>query len=145
FELTAQKDLVIMTPPGPGTGRRNTAISTNLEIWARQDRTGVTFAPNTLFKLRNGAKRGPDASWVPREKWDALSYEEQEEKIPLLCPDFVIELMSPSDRRPVRFRMLQAKMEEYIANGVRLAWLIDPFHKNVYVYRPDTPIVCLEN
>jgi Uma2 family endonuclease len=62
-----------------------------------------------------------------------------------LAADFVAELMSPSDRRPMRFRMLQAKMEEYMANGVRLAWMIDPFQKKVYLYRPGQPVECLEN
>ena len=144
FELTAQKELVIMTPPGPKTGRRNTVLCTDLEIWARQDGTGITFVPYTIFTHPNGAKRGPDASWVKRERWDAISSAEQE-KLPTLCPDFVAELMSPSDRRPVRFRMLQAKMEEYIANGARLAWMIDPFKKNVYIYRPGQPVEFLEN
>jgi Uma2 family endonuclease len=145
FELTAQKELLIMTPPGPRTGRRNVGITTNLENWARQDGTGITFANGTLFEFPNGAKRGPDASWVRREKWDNLTDELQEEKIPPLCPDFVVELMSPSDRRPDRFRMLQAKMDEYMANGVRLGWLIDPFQKIVYVYRPGQAVERLQN
>src|SRR5882672_11366425 len=79
-----------------------------------------------------------------RDRWDALT-DEQQEKIPPLCPDFVVELMSPSDRRPVRFRMLLAKMDEYIANGVQLAWLIDPFKKNVHIYRPGKPVELLTN
>ena len=144
FELTAQKELLIMTPPGPKTGRRNEAITVSLGIWARQNGTGVTFSVGTLFHLPNGAKRGPDASWVRREKWDALSDEEQE-KLLVLIPDFVVELMSPSDKRPVRFKLLQAKMEEYIANGVQLGWLIDPFQKSVYIYRPGQPVEYLSN
>ena len=144
LELTAQKELVIMPLPGGKTGRRNESITTSLANWARQDGTGVTFATSTPFHFSNGANRAPDASWVRREKWDALT-DEQQEKLPLLCPDFLVELMSPSDRRPVRFRMLQAKMEEYIANGVRLGWLIDPFEKKVYVYRPGKPVECLQN
>jgi Uma2 family endonuclease len=78
------------------------------------------------------------------ERWRALTPEEQEEFAPL-CPDFVLELMSQSDRRPVRFRMLQAKMEEYMATGAQLGWLIDPFKKRVYIYRPGKPVECLEN
>jgi Uma2 family endonuclease len=144
FELTAQKELLIMTPPGPKTGLRNVAITTDLENWARQDGTGLTFATNTLLHLANGAKRGPDGSWVRLEKWNSLT-DEQQEKIPPLCPDFVVELMSPSDRRPYRFRMVQAKMDEYIANGVQLGWLIDPFQKTVYVYRPGQAVERLEN
>ena len=144
LELTAQKELVIMTLPPLGTGRRNTTISTDLEIWARENGSGITFGPLTMFALPNGARRAPDASWVRRERWDALSKEEQE-KLTTFFPDFVVELMSRSDRRPVRFRMLQAKMAEYIANGAQLGWLIDPYKKRVYVYRPNEPVECVEN
>ena len=144
LELTAQKELVIMTLPPLGTGRRNTTISTDLEIWARENGTGITFGPLTMFALPNGARRAPDGSWVRRERWDALSKEEQE-KLTTFFPDFVVELMSRSDRRPVRFRMLQAKMAEYIANGAQLGWLIDPYKKRVYVYRPNEPVECVEN
>jgi len=145
FELTAQKELLIITPPGPHTGRRNEMITFSLGIWSRQNGTGVIFDNGTLFRLPNGAKRGPDASWVRNEKWNALTRDEQENKIPLLCPDFVAELMSPSDRKPYRFRMLQAKMDEYIANGVQLGWLIDPFQMKAFVYRPGQPVECLIN
>jgi len=144
LELTAQKELVIMTLPPLGTGRRNTTISTDLEIWSRENGSGITFGPLTMFALPNGARRAPDASWVRRERWDALSKEEQE-KLTTFFPDFVVELMSRSDRRPVRFRMLQAKMAEYIANGAQLGWLIDPYKKRVYVYRPNEPVECVEN
>ena len=144
LELTAQKELVIMTLPGPKTGRRSTFICTDLENWARKDGTGITFSPLTLFALPNGAKRAPDASWLRRSRWDALT-DKQQEGLPTFCPDFVLELMSPSDRRPVRFRMLQAKMTEYIANSAQLGWLIDPFKKNVHIYRPGESIQCLEN
>jgi Uma2 family endonuclease len=99
FELTARKELVIMTLPPPRTGRRNTVLCTDLEIWARQDGTGITFVPLTLFGLPNGARRAPDASWVKRERWDALGDNEPENKFPTLCPDFVAELMSQNDRR----------------------------------------------
>ena len=144
LELTAQKELVIMSPPGGKTGRRATIICNDLENWAKRDGRGITFVPFTLFALPNGAKRAPDASWVSREKWNSLT-DAQQEGIPPLCPDFVVELMSPSDKRPVRFRMLQAKMKEYIANGAQLGWLIDPFKKNVYVYRPRKPVEFVEN
>ena len=144
FELTAQKELVIMTPPGGKTGRRNEEITIGLGNWARQDGTGITFANGTLFHLPNGAKRGPDASWVRLEKWNSLT-DEQQEKIPPFCPDFVVELMSPSDRRPARFRMVQATMDEYIANGAQLGWLIDPFQKIVNVYRPGQAVERLQN
>jgi Uma2 family endonuclease len=144
FELTAQKELVIMTLPGAKTIRRNTTLSTDLEIWARQDATGIAFNQGGLFHLPNGAKRGPDASWVRNERWNALT-DEQQEKIPPFCPDFVAVLMSPSDKRQVRFRMLQAKMTEYVVNGAQLGWLIDPFNKKVYIYRPGLEVQTLEN
>lgn len=144
FELTAQKELIIMTPPGPKTGRQNMTLCTDLENWSRQNGTGITFAPNTIFKLPNGAKRGPDASWLKLQRWDALTDDQQEKTAPL-CPDFVAELMSPSDKRPVRFRMVQGKMAEYIANGAQLGWLIDPFKKIVYIYRPGRPVERLDN
>jgi Uma2 family endonuclease len=144
LELTAQKELVIMTLPGGKTGLRNDIICRRLGNWAEKDGKGITFAPLTLFMLPNGARRAPDAAWLRREKWDALT-DEQKESIPPLCPDFVVELMSPSDRRPVRFRMIQAKMAEYIENGAQLGWLVDPFEKKVYVYRPHEPVQCLES
>jgi Uma2 family endonuclease len=143
FELSAQQELIIMTLPGAKTGRRNLTICTDLENWARQDGTGITFSPFTPFRLPNGAIRAPDASWLKRERWDALT-DEQQEKLPPLCPDFVLELISSSDRRPFRFKMLQAKMAEYIENGAQLGWLIDPFQKNVYIYRPGEAVEFLE-
>jgi len=144
FELTAQKELIIMTLPSPKTIRRNTTLSTDLDNWARKNGTGVTFARGALFHLPNGAKRGPDVSWVRNEVWDALTAGQQEKVAPF-CPDFVAGLMPPSDKRPMRFRMLQAKMNEYMANGAQLGWLIDPFNKTVYVYRPGEPVQTLEN
>jgi Uma2 family endonuclease len=144
LELTAQKELVIMTLPGGKTGRRNDIICRRLGNWAESDGTGITFSPFTPFVLPNGARRVPDASWLRCEKWDTLT-DEQKEGLPPLCPDFVVELMSPSDRRPVRFRMLQAKMAEYVENGAQLGWLIDPFQKKVYIYRPGEAVQCLES
>jgi Uma2 family endonuclease len=95
FELTAQKELVIMPLPGANTSRRNIIITTELTIWARKDGTGITFDPACWFILPNGANRGPDAAWLKRERWEALTGEEKENGAPL-CPEFVVELMSPS-------------------------------------------------
>ncbi len=141
LELTAQKELVIMALPGGKTGRRNTIICTRLANWAEKAATGVTFVPLTLFVLPNGAMRAPDASWVRNERWEALT-DDQQESAPPLCPNFVVELMSRSDKR--KLKMLRSKMEEYIANVAQLGWLIDPFKKQVYVYRPDKPVLFLE-
>ena len=123
-----------MTLPGGKTGRRNEIICRRLGNWAEQDGTGITFAPLTLFILPNGAKRAPDASWLRRERWDTLT-DEQQEKAPPLCPDFVVELISPSDRLP----KVQAKMREWMENGAALGWLIDADRRTVYVYRPAHP------
>jgi Uma2 family endonuclease len=90
--------------------------------------------------LPNGARRIPDAAWIKREKWDRLSKEQQQRFGPL-CPDFVVELKSRTDR----VSQLRAKMLEYIENGVSMGWLIDPFERRVYVYRPDQELVILEN
>ena len=144
LEFTAQKELVIMTLPGGKTGRRNVIISRRLEDWSEKDGTGITFSPLTLFALPNGAKRASDASWLKKERWEALTDEQQDELTPV-CPDFVLELMSPSDQRPARFKILQSKMAEYIESGAQLGWLVDPFKKDVYIYRPDQAVEHLNN
>jgi Uma2 family endonuclease len=122
------------------TGQRNIRISRYLDVWAETDGTGFAFDSSTMFTLPNGAKRSPDASWVKRERWEALSEKQQEGTGPL-CPDFVVELRSPSDRLPV----LQEKMQEYIDNGAQLGWLIDPIDKRVYVYRSGQPVEQLDD
>ncbi len=104
------------------------------------DGTGIGFDSSTGFTLPNRAKRSPDVAWVKRARWEALTPEQREE-FPPLCPNFVVELRSRSDSLP----MLRAKMEEYIANGALLGWLIDPIEKKVYVYRPESEAVCLDN
>ena len=140
FELTAQRELVIMSPTGSKTGWRNSKINQRLANWTEQDGTGVAFDSSTGFTLPNGAKRSPDAAWVRREMWEALTDEQQEEFAPL-CPDFVIELRSANDS----LASLQAKMDEYIANGSRLGWLFDPKDKRVHVYRPNQAVECFDN
>ena len=131
IEMSAQGELIIMPPPGSMTGRRNLVILQRLANWAEQDGTGVGFGTDTGFTLPNGAKRGPDAAWMSRERWNRIP-EEQQEKLAPVCPDFVVELRSPSDR----LSDVQAKMEEYIANGARLGWLLDPFDNCATIYWP---------
>lgn len=131
IEMNARGELVIMPPTGMKTGMRNHTLAIRLGVWNEQEEDGVAFDSSTMFTLPNGAKRSPDASWVKRERWDALTEKQQEGTGPL-CPDFVAELRSPSDRLSV----LQEKMQEYIDNGARLGWLIDPIEKCVHVYRP---------
>src|SRR5206468_1813188 len=130
FELSAAGELIIMSPANNKTDLKNATIVTRLRNWAERDGTGVSFGSNTLFTLSNGAKRGPDAAWILKERWDRLSEEEQE-GFSKIAPDFVIELRSKSDR----LARLKQKMEEYIANGVRLGWLLDPRQNRATIYR----------
>lgn len=140
IEMNAKGELVIMPPTGMMTGVRNSTFNFHFVGWAREDGSGVSFDSSTMFTLPNGAKRSPDASWIRRERWDALT-KEQQERIGPFCPDFVVEIRSPSDRLPV----LQEKMQEYIDNGTSLSWLIDPLDKRVYVYRPGHSVVELDD
>jgi Uma2 family endonuclease len=140
MELTAQKELIIMTPVGLKSGWRENFLSTDLTNWARKDGTGLVASSSTLFTLSNGAIRGPDASWTLQDRLSAFS-EDELEKFVHLCPDFVAEIRSPSNT----LSELQEKMPEYIANGARLGWLIDPYEAGVYIYRPGQPLECLEN
>lgn len=140
LELTAQRELVIMAPTGSKTGWRNSRLNQRLANWAERDGTGLSFDSSTGFTLPSGAKRAPDAAWVRRERWEALSEEQQEGFAPF-CPDFVVELRSPRDSLSV----LQDKMAEYLENGARLGWLIDPIDRRVYLYHPGQPVECLES
>lgn len=140
LELTSTGELIIMPPTGSQSSVRNSNLTYQLEAWARNDGTGVCFGSCGIFALPNGARRIPDASWVKREKWDHLTKRQKEGFAPI-CPDFVVELRSPSDRLP----QLHNKMLEYLENGASLGWLIDPFEFRVYVYRPDHELVILEN
>jgi Uma2 family endonuclease len=138
LELTAQKEIIVMTPTNSKTGMLNSEINYQLKKWAEKDGRGVVFDSNTGFTLPNGASRSPDASWILRKRWDALTPEQQEVFAPI-CPDFVIELWSPSDT----LKEIQFKLGEYLANGARLGFLIYPPKRQIYVYRPDEAIVCL--
>lgn len=140
LELTAQGELIIMAPTGSLTGWRNAKINYYLTAWSERDATGLTFDSSTGFRLPNGAKRSPDASWVRLPKWNCLTEEEKEGFAPI-CPDFVVELRSTDDV----LSKLQEKMLEYIDNGAELGWLFDPKNKDVYVYRPNQPEVCFYN
>lgn len=140
IERTAEGDLVIMPPAGGETGSRNAEVTTQLRIWARRDGTGVAFDSSTGYNLPNGATRAPDASWVRRSRLQNLTARQKQRFLPL-CPDFVIELRSPSDR----LSDVKDKMQEYLDNGAELGWLLDPSSRRVYVYRPDSPIEVLDN
>ena len=140
IELTAEKELIIMPPANPTTSSKNGALTAQIYIWSKQDATGLCFDSSAGFTFPNGAMRSPDASWIARERWEAMDDDDRHKFSPI-APDFVAELRSPSDRLPVA----QAKMEEYIDNGVRLGWLIDPPQRRVYIYRPGQPVETLEN
>ena len=140
IERTAQGELLIMPPTGGETGERNAEITMQLRLWAKQDGTGATFDSSTGFVLPNEAARSPDAAWVARSRLTALTAEQRKKFLPL-CPDFALELRSPTDS----LTAVQAKMQEYLDTGARLGWLIDPEQRRVYVYRPQTPVEILEN
>ncbi|MDJ0902813.1 MAG: Uma2 family endonuclease [Xenococcus sp. MO_188.B8] len=141
LERTSEGDLIVNPPTGGESGRRNLSISTQLGNWFEaQEELGEAFDSSTGFRLPNGADRSPDASWVSRERWESLTPQQRKGFVPL-CPDFVVELRSESDRLP----KLQAKMREYIDNGARLGWLIDPQNRRVEIYRPEREVELLEN
>jgi Uma2 family endonuclease len=131
FELTSRGELIIMPPTSSMTGWRNSQLHYQVAAWSRSNGTGLTFDSSAGFTLPNGAKRSPDTSWIRRKRWDALTTEEQEAFAPI-CPDFVVELRSPTDH----LSTLQNKMVEYIENGAQLGWLLDPQSKSIHVYRP---------
>jgi Uma2 family endonuclease len=140
LELSAQGELIIMPPTGSAGGWRSGEVFWSLGTWAKQDQTGLSFDSSTGFTLPNGAIRSPDASWILRKRWTALT-KAQREKFAPICPDFVAEVRAQSDKLPD----LLDKMQEYIDNGARLGWLIDPLDKRAYVYRPGQPVETLEN
>jgi Uma2 family endonuclease len=119
-----------MAPTGGETGSRNANLTLRFGIWNEQTQLGVIFDSSTGFHLPNGADRSPDIAWVRRDRWEALT-PEQREKFPPLAPDFVLELMSPSDS----LEAAQSKMQEYIENGVRLGWLFNRKGRQVEIYR----------
>jgi Uma2 family endonuclease len=132
IERSAEGDLEVMVPTGYKTSDRNAEITMQLRLWAKRGRTGVVSDSNGGFIVPNGAMRSPDAAWVRRERLTNLTTEQKQGFLPL-CPDFVIELRSPSDP----LAPIEAKMREYAENGARLGWLIDPEERRVYVYRPN--------
>jgi Uma2 family endonuclease len=131
--MTAQRDIVIMPPTYSDTGRQESEIVYQLQAWAKRDGRGLVFGSSTGFTLPNGAIRSPDASWIPRDKWNALNRHQREESFAPICPDFVVELRS---RRGDTLPQLKTKMSEYVANGAQLGFLIDPLERQVHVYRP---------
>jgi len=139
LERTERGVVEIMPPTSGGTGARNADLTAQVVVWAKIDGTGTPFDSSAGFKLPNGATRSPDTSWIPNERWNALTVAEKEEKFSPICPEFVVELRSRSDRK----KKLQGKMREYLTQGARLGWLIDPRDGTVEIYRPGQPVEIL--
>ncbi|MGF1515535.1 MAG: Uma2 family endonuclease [Elainellaceae cyanobacterium] len=139
FERTASGELIIMSPTGGNTGRRNVKLTTQLDLWNTRTGLGEVFDSSTGFRLPSGTDRSPDAAWVRRDRWDALTPVQQDRFVPL-CPDFVVELMAPSDS----LERTQQKMREYQENGAQLGWLINRKQQQVEIYRPGHAVEVLE-
>lgn len=139
-ELTKDGDVIIMAPTGFESSEENAELVLQLAIWAKEDGTGKITESNGAYVLPNGATKAPDAAWIRKERLEQFSAEERKKFLPV-APDFVVELRSESDT----LSDLQEKMEEWIENGVRLAWLIDTKTKRVHVYCPNTELKILDS
>lgn len=139
LERNAQGELVIMPPTGGETGKSNSTINAQIWFWNDQNQLGEVFDSSTGFTLPSGADRSPDVSWVEKSRWDALTKEQKEKFLPL-CPDFVIEILSPNDS----LKKTQMKMQEYIENGCRLGWLSNRKKQEVEIYRPGQDVEVLK-
>ena len=140
LERSANGELIAMPPTGGETGKRNLTAGAQLWTWNEQTELGEAFDSSTGFTLPNKADRSPDASWVEKSRWSALTPEQREKFIPL-CPDFVLELVSPSDS----LKKTQEKMQEYMENGCRLGWLINRKKRQVEIYRPGQDVEVLQS
>ena len=140
FETDANGKLIVMSPTGSQSGKRNLNLAFQVELWNRQSKAGVVFDSSTGFKLSNGAIRSPDVSWIAIERWNSLS-DKQKQSFAPIDPDFVIELMSPTDD----LSTTRQKMNEYMNCGVKLGWLINPDEKKVEIYHPNEDKKTLNN
>jgi Uma2 family endonuclease len=139
IEYTAQGELIVMPPTGGENSNRNAELTYQVQAWTRRDQAGVAFDSSGGFKLPNGATRSPDAAWVRRSRLAGLTREQKQKFLPL-CPDFVIELRSPTDN----LQAVLDKMQEYLDNGAQLGWLLDPVTRRVHVYVPQRSPEILE-
>ena len=135
FERNAKGELIIMPPVGGISGNREAGLIAEVYMWNLQTKLGKVFSSSTIFHLPNGGDRSPDVAWVKLERWESLTEEEQE-KFPPICPDFVIELRSRTDS----LKALQDKMQEYLASGLKLGWLINLQGEEIEVYRRNKPM-----
>ncbi len=140
LELTAKGELIIMPPTGGETGDRNFELDGQLWYWNRQTRLGKAFDSSTGFRLPKGGTRSPDVAWISMERWEVLTPAQRKKFLPL-CPDFAVELVSETDD----VEETRSKMQEYINNGLRLGWLIDPRTRQVEIYRPNQAVEVLQS
>lgn len=140
FERSANGELIIRSPTGSETSNCNIELSFQLQAWSRQNKLGIAFDSSGGFKLPNGADRSPDASWIKIERWNALTTE-QKIKFAPICPDFVVELLSPTDSLPTT----RKKMQEYLDNGAKLGWLLNRKNQQVEIYRPGQAVEILQS
>lgn len=141
FERTSTGGLIIMSPTGSYSGNRNIDLSYQLQAWSRQNKhLGIAFDSSSGFKLPDGADISPDAAWIRRDRWEALTPEEKEKFAPI-CPDFVVELRSPTDS----LEKLRAKMRLYLKNGSRLGWLLDRKNRKVEISRQGSDVEILDS
>lgn len=141
FERTASGGLIIMPPTGSETGNFNIDLSYQLQSWSRQNKhLGIAFDSSTGFKLPDGTDISPDAAWIRRDRWDALTAEEKKKFAPI-CPDFVVELRSTTDS----LEKLRAKMKVYVKNGARLGWLLDRKNRKVEISRQGSDVEIVDS
>jgi Uma2 family endonuclease len=140
LERNANGELIVMPPTGGETGKSNSKFNLQIGLWNEQTELGEAFDSSTGFTLPNGANRSPDASWVEKSRWEALTPEQREKFIPL-CPDFAVEILSPTDS----LKKTQEKMQEYMDNGCRLGWLINRKKREVEIYRPGQEVEVLQS
>lgn len=140
FERNIRGEITIMPPTGGETGKDNASIIADFVIWNRQTKLGIVFDSSTCFKLPNNSNRSPDVSWIKLERWNQLT-PQQREIFPPIAPDFVLELMSPSDS----LKDVQNKMQEYMNGGVKLGWLIDRKNRRVEIYRQGKEVEILDS
>ncbi len=139
IERDPDKKIIIMAPVGSESGFYEGEAFGELRNWNLKTQEGVALSPSSGFKLKNGATRAADSSWISLERWQKLSDDQKKKFLPI-APDFAIEIRSKTDK----LKKLKSKMLEWIENGVRLAWLIDPTEQKTYIYREDGSIEILE-
>lgn len=138
FERNAKGELIIMAPAAPDSSYRNAGVTAQLWYWNQQTGLGIVFDSSAGFTLPNTAIRGPDAAWMPLARWQAILPHERM-KFTRVCPDFIVEIRSKGNS----LVDLQEKMREYLDQGVRLGWLIDPTDGHVEIYRTGRPVELL--